>query len=120
MGFNWTTALRMAAWGMQGFIAYATLSQIEARPTVSEASYEHVAAFAVLALLACAAYRAYWMRAVAVVIGMACVLEYAQTFVPGRHARLSDLADKGLGIAIGVLAFWLIEGVLQRLRANRG
>jgi hypothetical protein len=48
--------IAMAAWALLAFIAYATISQIQHRPTLPiSSSFERLAAFAVLGALFCLA-----------------------------------------------------------------
>jgi hypothetical protein len=48
--------LAIAAWASLAFIAYPTLSPIQARPKISSADLEHIVAFAVTGLLFYLAY----------------------------------------------------------------
>lgn len=68
---------------------------------------EHVGAFALAGLLFGLAYAGGWLWRAGVLVVLAGGIELAQIFVPGRHARLSDLVtDTGgalLGLALGLL-----------------
>ncbi|MCC7046258.1 MAG: VanZ family protein [Alphaproteobacteria bacterium] len=76
---------------------------------------EHFAAyFAVAGLLALV-----WGRAPLALFGigvllmaLAAAMELAQILVPGRTARLSDLAASDLGIACGLVAMWILLRLL--------
>jgi hypothetical protein len=61
-----------AAWLTLCFIAYATLSPIQARPTFpAPSSFEHLAAFAVLGMLVCLAYPRHVVLVCVIVLGSA-------------------------------------------------
>lgn len=97
------------------FIAFSTLSPIEARPHVTSTSLEHVAAFTVLGMFACLSFSTVWKRAVLASIMTAIVLEFAQHYVPGRHARVFDLLEKCLGVMVGVALFLILGKLMSRL-----
>jgi VanZ family protein len=95
----------IAAWASLAFIAYATLSPIQARPKISSADLEHIGAFAVTGLLFCFAYpRQIDKSCVYVVPGSAVLLEYLQTLTPDRHGTLVDASEKIVGGALGIFA----------------
>ena len=98
--------ITVAAWLLLAFIAFATLSPIQDRPTLPTSSnFEHLAAFALLGVLFCLAYPGHTILAVIIVLGSAALLEGLQLLTPDRHGRLLDMALKmgggGLGIANG-------------------
>jgi VanZ family protein len=109
--------LAIAAWSLLSFIAYATLSPIQARPTLStSANFEHFTAFAVLALLFCLAYPRQFILVCLVVIGSAVVLEVMQLFTPDRHGRLQDAFEKIAGGGTGIL---IGRAIIYFLRNNQ-
>jgi len=98
--------ITVAAWLLLAFIAFATLSPIQDRPTLPTSSnFEHLAAFALLGVLFCLAYPGHTILAVIIVLGSAALLESMQLLTPDRHGRLLDVVVKmaggGLGIAAG-------------------
>ena len=96
--------ITLAAWMCLAFIAYATLSPIAARPTlVSSAALEHVAAFAVFGALFCLAYPNRIFFVLAIVLGSAVLLEFAQLLTPDRHGTVIDALQKSGGGAFGVI-----------------
>ncbi len=92
------------------FVAFATLSPIELRPTTELGlGWEHLIAFAVIAaFLTFASPKRIWQILVLVIL-VAILLEVAQLYVPGRHARWIDGATKIFGSLIGVTAGWFID-----------
>ena len=99
---------RIIGWLALAFIAYATLSPIDARPTIGNTHFEHFVAFGLVGLALRIGYpkRSLWVAAI--VIGSALVLEGLQLLTPDRHARLLDASVKAAGglsgIGIGQLA----------------
>ena len=95
----------ITAWASIAFIAYATLSPIQARPQISSsANLEHFVAFAVTGLLFCLAYPRQIVRVCFIVLGSAVLLEYLQTLTPDRHGTLVDASEKIVGGALGIFA----------------
>jgi len=103
---------RMAGWLALAFIAYATLSPIDVRPTTGNAHFEHFVAFGLVGLALGIGYpkRPLWVAAI--VIASALTLEGLQFLTPDRHARLLDASVKaasglcGVGISQLVLVFF--------------
>jgi VanZ family protein len=93
---------RMIGWLTLTFIAYATLSPIDARPTIGTAHFEHFVAFGLEGLALGIGYpkRPLWVAAI--VIGSALVLEGLQLLTPDRHARLLDALVKAAGGLCGI------------------
>src|SRR5437773_404763 len=95
--------ITIAAWALLAFITYATLSPIQARPTLPiPSTVEHFAAFAALGILFCLAYPKHMALACALVFGSAALLEIAQQLTPDRHARLADVLQKLAAGAFGI------------------
>jgi VanZ family protein len=95
----------LAAWLLLLFIAYATLSPIQARPTISTSpDFEHLAAFAILGMLFYLAYPRRVALVCLIVLGSAVVLEFSQLLTPDRHGRISDALEKLAGGVVGIMA----------------
>jgi VanZ family protein len=95
----------IAAWTLLAFIAYATISPIQDRPTLpTSTSFEHVAAFAVLGGLFCLAYPRHIILVCLIVLGSAVLFEFAQLLTPDRHGRIQDAIEKMTGGAVGIVA----------------
>ena len=108
----------IAAWAAIAFIAYATLSPIQARPqTSSSADLDHVVAFAVVGLLFCLAYPRQVVLVCFIVLGSAVLLECLQTLTPDRHGRLLDATEKMVGGALGIFAARATLSLLYRKRS---
>jgi VanZ family protein len=94
-----------AAWMLLAFIAYATISPIQDRPTLpTSTSLEHLAAFAVLGALFCLAYPRDIALVCLIVLGSAVLLEIMQLLTPDRHGRILDAIEKMAGGTVGIVA----------------
>jgi VanZ family protein len=94
----------LAAWGLLAFIVYATISPIQDRPTLpTSSSFEHLAAFAVLGTLFCAAYPRQIVLVCLIVFGSAVMLEVMQLWTPDRHGRIQDAIEKMAGGFVGIV-----------------
>jgi VanZ family protein len=107
----------IAAWASLAFIAYATLSPIQARPKISSADLEHIVAFAVTGLLFCLAYPRQIVRICFIVLGSAVLLEYLQKLTPDRHGTLLDAFEKLVGGALGIFAARATLSLWRRKRS---
>jgi hypothetical protein len=97
--------IAVAAWTLLAFIAYATISPIQARPTLfASPSFERLAAFTVLGALFCLAYPRHIVVVCLIVLGSAVLLELAQLLTPDRHGRIQDAIIKMMGGALGIVA----------------
>lgn len=107
----------IVAWAVLGFIACATISPIQYRPTTPlPFSVERLAAFAVLGSLFCVAYPRYMLFACLIVVGNAVLLEVVQLLTPDRDGRIPDLIEKMAGGAVGMV---IGRAILSFGRANR-
>jgi VanZ family protein len=95
--------IAVAAWSLLGFIAYATISPIQDRPTLfASSSMEHLAAFAVLGAFFSLAYPRHIVLVCLIVLGSALLLEVAQLLTSDRHGRIQDALEKLAGGAMGI------------------
>jgi VanZ family protein len=100
----------IAAWVCIIFIAYSTLSPIEARPILAaSAGLERGAAFALMGALFCLAYPRHWIFVFAIVLGSAALLEFAQLLTPDRHGQLLDALQKMAGGTLGILVIMVLR-----------
>lgn len=47
-------------------------------------------------------------------LALGCILEIAQTMIPGRNASIFDASANGLGIALGLIAAWAAQILMNR------
>ena len=108
----------VAGWLALGFIAFATLSPIGARPSLAGAHLEHFASFALVGIAFALAYPSRVLLVVAIVVGAAVGLEALQLLTPDRHGRAADALVKTLGgisgISVGQMASFLLRLKLAR------
>lgn len=94
----------LASWGLLAFVAYATISPIQDRPTLfASTSFEHLAAFAVIGALFSLTYPRQIALVCLIVLGSAVLLEVLQLLTPDRHARIQDAMEKLAGGAMGIV-----------------
>ena len=105
----------IAGWLALAFIAYATLSPLDARPVLAtDIRFEHFAAFALLGLALGFAYPNRVLLVIVLVAGSAVMLEGMQLLTPDRHGRLLDAAVKVAGGICGIGAGQLVSLLLRR------
>ena len=80
-------------------------------PTLGPLSdkWTHFLAFAVLTLLLRLAYRISSIQTTAVLLFYALFIEFSQYFTPNRCAEVLDVVADAIGIAIGLLLYWILE-----------
>ena len=107
----------VAAWTFLCFLIYASVSPLDARPTLRVSTgLEHIAAFAPLGFLFCLAYPRRTALVLLLVVGSAALLELMQLATLDRHARAIDAVEKVVGGSIG----WAVgRAILQFERAFR-
>jgi VanZ family protein len=114
----------LTAWLVLGFIVYATLSPLSARPSLvgTETSLsvviERFGAYGLLGLLFGIAYARKLTLVVLVVFGSAIGLELLQLFIADRDARLIDVVEKLAGGIAGTGASQVFYALAQRWSAR--
>jgi len=108
----------IAGWLALAFIAYATLSPLEARPVLAGPQLEHFAAFALVGLALAVAYPGRAVLVVVIVVGAAVGLEALQLLTPDRHGRVIDALVKALGGIFGISAGQLVLLLLHMKSAE--
>jgi VanZ family protein len=94
----------VAAWVLLGYIAFATLGPISARPTLcTPPIYERMAAFFVFGALLNLAHPRQLVLVCLIVVGSAVMLELAQLITPDRHGRILDALEKIAGGGAGIV-----------------
>lgn len=101
---------RVLAWAGLAFIAFATLSPIDLRPTSElPPNIERFFAFAAVGAMFAIAYPRHLWLTCAVVLGAALALEILQMISPSRHGHVLDAVVKMSGGTIGLTAGWLLQ-----------
>lgn len=102
-----------AAWLALAFIAFATLSPIDDRPTLAGPQFEHFAAFALMGFAFMVGYPRRILFIAAIVLGSAFVLEALQLLTPDRHGRVLDALVKAAGGMCGIGFGYLVPLILR-------
>jgi VanZ family protein len=111
-----TTLARCSAWLLAAAVTFATLGPPRYRPHVHLGQDgEHALAFVLLGLAFGLAYRQHRMLAAAIAVVLTGVLEIAQFWAPGRHARLEDFIVDALTACVGFVAAALLDRFVQRV-----
>src|SRR3954469_22906642 len=85
-------AARVVGWLLLAVIAFLSLSPPSYRPvTALGHNLEHFAVHLLLGVAFGFGYARRWLLLAMVLVGLMGTIEFAQLFVPGRHARLKDL-----------------------------
>jgi len=102
---RWTG--RVTGWLLLAVIAFLSLSPPSYRPvTALGHSLEHLFIHLLLGLAFGVGYARRWLMAL-VLVGFMGAIEFAQRFVPGRHARLTDLLIDAGAACLGIGLVWL-------------
>jgi VanZ family protein len=101
---------RIVAWGLAAAIVILSLVPPALRPNTSAPhSLEHIIIYAATGLAFGLGYtRRHDLLALLLVLFSICI-ELAQLFVPGRHARLSDLIIDAAAACIGLVTSSLLR-----------
>jgi VanZ family protein len=116
-GSQGSKAARIAAWGLAAAIVILSLVPPALRPETSAPhSLEHLIIYAATGFTFGLGYsRRHDLLAILLVI-FSSAIEIAQFFVPGRHARLSDLIIDAVAACIGLVMSSLLS--LARARTQ--
>jgi len=98
---------RVAGWLLLAAIVFLTLSPPSYRPVTQFGhDLEHFLIHFVLGITFAIGYARRWQLLALGLVGLTAAIEFAQLFVPGRHARLKDLAIDAGAICLGVVIVW--------------
>lgn len=118
------TAFRIASALTMALIVVLSVVPPSVRPvTAAPHSIEHLAIFAISGALLGLAFPGRWLVRLSVLVLMAAAIELVQLWIPGRHARVSDLVENvlgsGLGLALSFVAYKLRIDALWEKPARR-
>ncbi len=111
---------RVAGWLLLAVIVFLTLSPAPYRPVTKFGhNLEHFLIHLGLGITFGIGYaRRWWLLALGLV-GFTAVVEFAQLFVPGRHARLKDLVIDAGAVCLGVAIVWGMDVAAPLLRPRQ-
>jgi VanZ family protein len=108
---------RVSGWLLVSAAVFLTLAPRTFRPqTGVEHHLEHVLAFALLGLAFGLGYPGRRLLLALVGVAMAALLEVLQSWVPGRHANLSDFMMNAIGVGAGLAAAALVDWMRRKRR----
>src|SRR5215467_5831014 len=115
---------RIVGWLLLVVIVFFSLSPASYRPVTRLGhNPEHFFAHVFLGLAFGIGYaRRWWLLALSLVV-VTGVIEFAQLFVPGRHARLKDLVIDAGAACLGIGLAWLgmvVRSAFSRLSTPSG
>jgi VanZ family protein len=116
---TWVRRLAKAAgWILAMAILVLSVVPPSQRPVtgVASSNFEHLAIWFATGLAFAAAYRDRLPLLAAALLVFAAAIEIIQLFVPGRHARLSDLVLDCLATCAGVAIVAAANGIMGRGR----
>jgi VanZ family protein len=110
-------ASKVAGWLLVATITFLSLSPPAYRPVTPVGHHlEHFVIHVILGMAFGIGYaKRLWLLALALAAFTAAI-EFAQRFVPGRHARLSDLLIDAGAAALGVALAWMV-GIVAKANA---
>jgi VanZ family protein len=98
---------KVVGWLLLAFIILLTLSPASYRPVTKIGhSREHYLVHFVLGVTFGIGYAREWWLVALGLVGLTAVAEFAQLFVPGRHARLKDFVIDAGAVCLGVAIVW--------------
>jgi VanZ family protein len=110
---------RACGWLLVSAAVFLTLAPRSLRPqTGVEHHLEHVLAFALLGLAFGLGYPGRRLLLALLGVAVAALLEVLQSWVPGRHANLSDFTMNAIGVGAGLAAAALIDQMRRRRDAQ--
>ena len=109
VGMTTRKILRVSAWLMLfGIAAFSVIPPDYRVVTDVPHAVEHFAAFLLLGLAFGLGYPSLYMARSVVLLLFTAAIELAQLWVPGRHARFSDLLVNSLGLSIGIALAYVV------------
>jgi len=98
---------KVAGWLLLAVIVFLTLSPASYRPVTKVGhNLEHFLIHVVLGVTFGIGYARQWWLVALGLVGLTAAVEFAQLFVPGRHARLKDLVIDAVAVCLGVAIVW--------------
>jgi VanZ family protein len=101
---------RIVGWLTLAVIVFLTISPASYRPVTKVGhNLEHLLIHLMLGITFGIGYARQWWLLALGLTGFTTALEFAQLFVPGRHARLTDLIIDAGAVCLGVAIVWAID-----------
>ena len=111
---------RVVGWLLLAVIVFLTLSPASYRPVTKVGhNLEHFLIYLALGVTFGIGYARRWWLVVLALVGFTAAAEFAQLFVPGRHARLKDLVIDAGAVCLGVAIAWGMNVATSILRPGQ-
>jgi VanZ family protein len=111
---------RGVGWLLLAVIVFLTLSPASYRPiTKFGHNLEHFLIHLVLGVTFGIGYATQWWLVALGLVGLTAAVEFAQLFVPGRHARLKDFVIDAGAVSLGVAIVWGMDFAASLLRPGQ-
>ena len=111
---------RVAGWLLLAVIVFLTLSPPSYRPVTKVGhNLEHFLIHILLGITFGIGYARQWWLVALGLIGLTAAVEFAQLFVPGRHARLKDLVIDAGAACLGVAIVWSVDVAASLLKPGQ-
>ena len=111
---------KVAGWLLLAVIVFLTLSPASYRPVTKVGhNLEHFLIHLLLGITFGIGYARQWWLVALGLVGLTAAVEFAQLFVPGRHARLKDLVVDAVAVCLGVAIVWGMDVAASLLRSGQ-
>jgi VanZ family protein len=111
---------KVAGWLLLAVIVFLTLSPASYRPVTKFGhNLEHFLIHLALGIIFGIGYARQWWLVALGLVGLIAAVEFAQLFVPGRHARLKDLVIDVGAACLGVAIVWGMDVAESLLRPGQ-
>ena len=111
---------KVAGWLLLAVIIFLTLSPASYRPVTKVGhNLEHFLIHLVLGVTFGIGYARQWWLVALGLVGLTAAVEFAQLFVPGRHARLKDLVIDAVAVCLGVAIVWGMDVAASLLKPGQ-
>ena len=111
---------KLVGWLLLAVIVFLTLSPASYRPVTKVGhNLEHFLIHIVLGVAFGIGYARQWWLVALGLVGLTAAVEFAQLFVPGRHARLKDLVIDAGAVCLGVAFVWAMDVAASLLKPGQ-
>jgi VanZ family protein len=111
---------KVVGWLLLAVIIFLTLSPAVYRPVTKVGhNLEHFLIYLLLGVTFGVGYARQWWLVVLGLVALTAAVEFAQLFVPGRHARLKDLVIDAGAACLGVAIVWGMDVAASLLRSGQ-
>jgi VanZ family protein len=111
---------KVVGWLLLAVIIFLTLSPPSYRPVTNVGhNLEHLLIHLMLGVTFGIGYARRWWPVALGLVALTAAIEFAQLFVPGRHARLKDLVIDAGAVCLGVAFVWAMDIAASLLKPGQ-